>query len=529
MAFETLINITTMYPGSEIPVITDSGNVDLVRSDLSAMFHQYTLIHDCIEGEQCIKRAGTRYLPMPNSTDQSQENLARYDGYRARAVFYGVTERTRDGLIGEVFNVDPTVTVPTQLDAVVKDADGSGVPLVQLAQETEADVMSYGRAGLFVDYPRTDGNATSIADIEEGNIRPTINHYKPWNVINWRTQRRGSLYVLTLVVLRERHETENGNFGVTIGNQYRVLRLKDDGTYWQELWVPGQSGTVGNVLDPTSIVQPKDAAGLPLKYIPFTFVGAKRNDAKIDRPPLYALASINMAHYRNSADYEDSCYMVGQPTPVITGVTQIWVDEVLKGRLELGSRASLPLPPGANFELVSATENSMIKEAIDHKERQMVALGAKLIEQKTVQRTATEAGIEESSEVSILATITKNVSAAYKFALEVCALFTGSVTVADDASQNLEDGIQFELNTEFALADASPEDIQSCIKAWQADAISFTEMRAKLRRTGYATQDDKAAKAEIAAQMAEDAKNNMNVGLDAAGNPINAPAGNFGA
>lgn len=526
MAFDQLLQ--SAFPGSSINPVTDSGNVDMVRSDLAHMFQQYSKIHDCLEGELSVKAAGTRYLPQPNPTDQTPENIARYSSYKTRAVFYGVTERTLEGLVGEVFNVDPTVEVPTQLDAVVKDADGSGVPLVQLAQETEADVLSYGRAGIFVDYPRTNGQATSRADIESGNIRPTINHYKPWNIINWRTQKIGGSVKLTLVVLREHHETSNGDFGVTIGNQYRVLRLIN-GVYSQELWIPGESGSIS--IDPTSTVEPLDATGKKLDYIPFTFVGAKRNDAKIDKPPLYSLASINIAHFRNSADYEDSVYMVGQPTPVIIGVTQSWVDEVLKGRLELGSRATIPLPAEADFKIVSATENGMVLEAMEQKERQMVALGAKLVEQKTVQRTATEAGIEESSEVSVLATITKNVSAAYKFALEICALFTGSTTVAADASQDVQSGIQFELNTEFALADASTEDIAGVIKAWQADAITFTEMRGKLRRTGYATMDDEKAKAEIAKQMAEDATNNMNIGLDAAGNPIDQNAGtnNFGS
>lgn len=508
-----------------MPVV-DNGNVDMVRTDLSHMFAQYTLIHDCLMGEMAVKHGGTRYLPQPNPTDMSAENTARYLSYKTRAVFYAVTERTLDGLIGEVFNVDPTVEVPTELDAVVKDADGSGVPLVQLAQETESDVLSYGRAGIFVDYPRTNGQATTKLDAEAGNIRPTINHFKPWNIINWRSEKIGVKMVLTLVILREHHERPLGDFGVTVAFQYRVLKLVN-GVYVQELWVPAEGGGIN--LDPTSVTTPLDSRGQPLDFLPFTFVGAKRNDARINKPPLYSLASINIAHYRNSADYEDSVYMVGQPTPVITGVTQQWVDEVLSGKLELGSRATIPLPTGADFKMVSATENGLVKEAMDQKERQMVALGAKLVEQKTVQRTATEAGIEESSEVSVLATITKNVAAAYQFALECCSIFTGSTTVAVDAATDINEGIQFVLNTEFSLADASAEDINTVIKAWQSDAITFTEMRGKLRRTGYATLDDKAAKKEIAAQMAQDAANNMNVGLDAAGNPLNAAPNNFGA
>ncbi|MDP0908071.1 hypothetical protein Q6322_30065, partial [Klebsiella pneumoniae] len=46
--------------------------------------------------------------------------------------------------------------------------------------------------------------------------------------------------------------------------------------------------------------------------IPFTFVGAQNNDPSIDESPLAALVEINLGHYRNSADYEDSVFLCGQ-------------------------------------------------------------------------------------------------------------------------------------------------------------------------------------------------------------------------
>jgi hypothetical protein len=64
-------------------------------------------------------------------------------------------------------------------------------------------------------------------------------------------------------------------------------------------------------------VQPKRGDGEAWNYIPFTFVGSVNNDETPDLPPLYDLAVLNVAHYRNSADYEESCYMVGQPTPYL--------------------------------------------------------------------------------------------------------------------------------------------------------------------------------------------------------------------
>lgn len=479
--------------------VSETGNSpDFIRPDLSYYFDIYDKIRDVISGSKAVKNASIKYLPMPNAVDQSAENLARYAGYKTRAIFYGVTRRTLSGLLGQVFNVDPTVKVPTVLDPVIKDANGSGIPLVQLAQETESDVICYGRSGLFIDYPVKDGPTTRAEQLS-GVIRPNIIAYKPWNVINWRTEKRGPDTVFTLVVLREKEEAALGAFGIEIKDKYRVLTL-ENGKYVQTIY----TGTRGSLTNDGSVT-PLGANGKPLSFIPFTFVGSVNNDAGIDHPPLDDMAELNIGHYRNSADYEDSVYMVGQPTPVITGLTKAWVDEVLKGRVELGSRGAVMLPVGAQFTLEQAQPNTLCKEAMEAKERQMTALGAKLVEQKTVQRTATEASQEQASETSVLATITNNTSAAYKWALEVASIFSGGVTIAEDAK---EDTIQFKLNTDFALANMTTEEINSVINAWIKEAISFTEMRTKLRSSGLAVQPDKKAKAEIDKEKQADAEFN---------------------
>ena len=58
---------------------------------------------------------------------------------------------------------------------------------------------------------------------------------------------------------------------------------------------------------------PTSAQGQPLTRIPFQFIGWENNDETPDLPPLYDLSIINLAHYRNSADYEEACYITGNP------------------------------------------------------------------------------------------------------------------------------------------------------------------------------------------------------------------------
>ena len=125
----------------------------------------------------------------------------------------------------------------------------------------------------------------------------------------------------------------------------------------------------------------------------------------------------------------------------------------------------------------------MPKEAMDTKERQMVALGAKLVEQKQVQRTATEAGLENASETSVLASAANNTSAAFEKALMWCMLFMGT------------DGeITFELNTDFDIYKLEPQAQQALLSLWQNEVLTWEEVRDNLRKANIAYMDNEEAK-----------------------------------
>ena len=66
--------------------------------------------------------------------------------------------------------------------------------------------------------------------------------------------------------------------------------------------------------------------------------------------------------------------------------------------------------------------------------------------------------------------------------------------------------------------------MRSVIDAWIKEAITFTEMRDKLRRNGLATEKDEVAKAEIQAEALQNADNNLALGLDPTGQAL--PNGN---
>lgn len=486
--------------------------VGYVRNEASMLHALWFLIRDAIEGETAIKgeygcraeyfkttfrgrRAAERYLPRPNPTDTSQENRKRYEQYVTRAVWYNFTSRTLDGLVGQIFLRPPVTQMPTELDPLTADCDGEGMTLEQVAKRTTQSVMAYGRAGLLTDFPVTNG-ALTPDQIKNDGIQPVIRHYHPWQIINWATTKRGAKRVLSLVVMQEINMDEDegeDTFGLTEHITYRVLRL-DPKTwvYSVEIW-GGQDATKKNAQPmKQNTFTPTDSEGKNFDEIPFTFVGSEANDVWCDRPPMYDLASLNIAHYRNSADYEESCHMVGQPTPVITGVDERWNTNVLKGAVTLGSRNAIPLPSGGDAKLLQAAPNQMPFEAMKQKEEQAQALGAKLVQASKKVRTATEVMVDTTSESSVLHNVAKNTSAAIEACLKWAARFAGSAIST----------IKYQLNTEFELTRMNANDRLAVVKLWQCGAIAFTEMRDVLRIDGTAQLDDKTAMPLIAAEQA---------------------------
>jgi len=457
--------------------------VDYTRDELSDMLSIYILIDDAIKGSKQIKSKGETYLPKPNSTDTSAENTARYDAYLERAMWTNFVRRTLVGLNGQVFMREPIFTVPDEMQPLVDSVDGE-VSLKQQVKQTNSDVLAFGRCGLLTDYPVVDGNPTRL-QIKLGEVRPVINQYKPWQVINWDRKNRGSMTILSLVVIVEQNLKATDGFYKEYQDQWRVLDLDENDEYRVRIYTKqpvkvdnGRADIYEFSEKPDEEFRPTDSDGNRWNIIPFTFVGSENNGPDIDFPPMYDIAVLNLGHFRNSADYEESSFIVGQPTPVFSGLTESWMERFFtNNKVYLGSRASISLPEGGRAELLQPDPNTMPYEAMKLKEAQIIALGGKLIQPTAIERTATEANIEKSAENSILASTAGNVGSAYQQHLVWGAKFQGAPT----------DDIEFVLPTEFDLAMMSPEERRQLTDEVLAGLITRDEARNALRKSGIAT------------------------------------------
>lgn len=435
---------------------------------------RWNVVLDVCAGDQAL-RAG-EYLPTLNAEDKSAGNLARNKAYRQRAVLFTATSFTRDGLIGLAYRNDPRAELPPKLEYLLKDADGAGTSIYQQSQAALAKNLEIGRHGLYVDF-------------SQALARPVIKAYLATDIINWRYSLSGGKSVLSLVVLREEIEVEDGGYGLLKTTQYRELALENGicvCRIWRESGEEGKPPVVIPVLDANGEEVSELAlrsSGAVLDFIPFQFIGSQNNDASIDPSPLYGLAKVNIAHFRNSADFEDSVFFVGQAQPYIAGLSEEWRDHIENPRDEngrptgakmyIGSRAPILLPSGGTFGFAQALPNMLVKDAMDQKEKQMIALGARMIDRTTAAKTATGENNDREATTSVLAMCVSNVSEAYQNCIAWCARYL-DIEVDSAAS--------FKINQDFVGMSADPSLITALVSAWQSGLLAKADVRAFFRR-----------------------------------------------
>lgn len=459
-------------------------SVTFVRPEVEAKRASWKLVRDAVAGSEAVKAGG--YVIPVNPHDTSDANRKRNEARVEGAFYFNATGRTLPALVGIAYGKWPEVQLPSDLEFLLQDVDGSGVGLINQSQATVSDVLQTGRAGLLVDYPQS-GRATSKADAEALALRPTIALYAAESIINWRTQRVGAQNLLTLVVLQETYE-EWGDFELEVATQYRVLRL-DEGRYVQEVWREARKGQ----WEVAESHEPRDGSGQPWSEIPFTFVGATNNDSTPDNPPLYDLADANIAHFRNSADHEEALFFAGQAQFWVSGATDEWVETLQKSGAYVGSRAIMPVPDGGQMGIVQAQAVSALSEEMKHKVELMAQLGARLIAPGQATRTATEAAADDKTSNSVLSIVCDNVSDAYRTALRWVAKFA---RVTHGAGE-----LDFSISTEFSGVQFDAAQMAQVLALVQAGYMPMSALWTYLRANGLidADKSDDEIQEELAA------------------------------
>lgn len=415
------------------------------------MLPVWEMMDDICAGERVVKSKGTVYLPMIYACEDGCENQNRYEAYKNRAVFYPIAKDTLNTNVGLAFAEDPNFA-HDGLEFLKKDADGAGNSIYQINQMGLGSQLKYGRGGFFVDFPKTDGAVTK-KDIESG-IRPFVVFYNAKQIINWRVKKINGMYKTSLVVLYEvsSQVDPQDEFNEKVVETYRVLRLDEENHYCVQTHVK-----VDDKFTASDIVYPTDSSGRKWNEIPFIAIGSKVNDFAIDEIPLEPVASVNLAHYRNSAEYEQSLFYAGQIQPVITNLDETWRDWLHENGFKLGSASALMLPQGATFNYVQAQETSLPKQGMDDKLNYMQLLGARMTDRNEVAKTATQSDNEQMTKHSVLSLCVANLNEAAEIYLKWVAKYIG-----------FGDKAVFSIKQDFAVGKLTLEQL----KYWQSEYAS---------------------------------------------------------
>ncbi|MGS5084089.1 DUF4055 domain-containing protein [Acinetobacter baumannii] len=400
----------------------------------------WSKVEDVCEGQHKVKAAKEKYLPRHNKQDNTPEAMAAYDSYLEHAVFYGVTGKTLGSLIGGAFSRLPNFQRPDDLEYLERNANGQGVGIYQIAQASLRHVLKTYRCALYVDYPNVTPSKVRAEDYSKQAF-PMIHVLPAKSVINWDTIIIGNQQKLSLVVIHEEVSSRaQGGFNFEKKDQFRVLRLEEiEGSYVFTIQVYKKNTDGVLTEEPKTI--PTDYNGKRWDYIPFTFVGAIDNTPAIESAPLLELADLNLAHYIDSADFQESVYFVGQPQFFMENVDTTMYEIIKKDGLYIGCKNAFPVKLG----FAQANPNTLSQTAMEKKWEQMKELGARLVQAGSANKTATEANNDDAVQHSVLSLCTVNISAAITQALRWCAKFA-----MPNVDSILPEELVFEISKEFS-------------------------------------------------------------------------------
>lgn len=445
-------------------------SVDTQHPEYNNMIDQWSRVGAAASGSVAVKALGVTLLPAPGEKDGKYDK-DRYEAYKKRAVYTNITGRTKSGMIGAAFRKPPELDLSGDLEFLAEDADGAGQSIDQMAKGSLSRLLTTGRDGLLVDHPETEEGLTA-EDQAKLDHKPYIKSYSAQSIINWKVESVGGRAVLVLVVLKESYaEDQEDEFSHEEKEQYRVLRLRDDG-YTQQVYRGGEAYT-DEVYPSTS-----DKGRWP--EIPFFFIGAVNNDPSVDEIPLADIAEENIAHYRNSADLEENCFIHGQLTlGVQTNLSSAQFEEANPTGIEVGARKGHFLGETGAFHSVQAEPNQLSDNLMERKEARMLMLGARLVEQRNPQETATAAKIDAAGSNSVLGDLVANVEEAYQTCINWCAEFAG------DSHKNT-----ILMNREFFPGSVDAHNWSAAIQLFDRGAIAKVDLQ-RLAKSADILEEDR--------------------------------------
>lgn len=402
--------------------------------------HQWTKCRDAYEGSDAIKAKNSAYLPR--LTDQPSDE---YNAYKDRALFYSITSKTIESLVGLAMQKEPILKFPEEMQRYFRE--NSGVEFYELLKSSFSETLLMGRFGVLIDRHIAGGPAKPVP-------------YNSESILNWELNDQG---LFNLIVLHERilQQEPNDRYVKKYYDQYRVLELVD-GVYTQSVY--------NSKLELVNTIQPVNT-GITMDFIPFFIVTPSGISSVVDKSPMADIVEVNISHYRTSADLEHGRHFTGLPTPVVIGVDASTV-------LKIGSMTAWVIPNDkgdAKYLEFTGEGLKSLEKALSEKQSQLASMSARLIDTSTRGSESPETvKLRYASENANLVSISRSVEAFLNMIYK---------TIASMESLN-DNEVRIDLNKEFISKSLTSKEVKELVEAYFEGGISKETLIYNLRKGG---------------------------------------------
>lgn len=438
--------------------------------------YNWSLVRDCVAGESAVKRKNTLYLPMPsgmvnatsadsyigNSTNYNlkrenydielynpnKHNNPAYQAYLHRAHLPGMTDHTLRGLLGIAMRKHPSVSLPSDLQYLYKDATVGHMTLLELFVESVSEILQTGRSGLGLDVD------------SDGKIKFVL--YKAEDIINWDYDKK-----LNRVLLKE--EKLEDWLSDEYYEEYKILEVDPMTGFYTVTEYDEED--VSSSEDDVDMKVPL-VMGRPLSELPFKIIGALTNEPNVDPAPLLPVALTALQIYIKNADLSQAEYLTCNPTLIITGASP---DDA---PITTGSTVAIVLNDPMSKVYYTETDSSGMTHLLKHIEKlsdEASQHGASLIAQQKGEKESGDAlRIRQAASTATLHSVVNTVGNAIESLLVTAANWMGT-----DAST-----ISFVPNTEFSEAGLDAGQLAALMNAYLNGGISIDTLVDNFRRSG---------------------------------------------
>lgn len=425
---------------------------------MRVMEAEWPLLTALLGGTRTMRAASTTFLPRQPKEDQEDYN------YRlAVATLFPAFERTCTVMAGKPFAKEVTLSkdTPDVILDLCNNIDGEGRSLHAFASDVfDHSAIKYGFGGILVDFTRTQGRARTRAEEKAIGARPYCVHIKAEQILGWMVGEVGGKPGLTMLRIAETKEVPDGDYGTKLLKRVRVLR---PGSF--EVWEESANGSYALVRE--------ESGATTLSFIPFVPVYGRRAAFMQGMPPLLNLAYLNVKHWQNESDQDDSARFARKRLLVFSGINN-------KDEIVMAASQAVNLPAGGSADVLQGSAESVTvgRSELNALEEQMIQTGAELLVAQPGQRTATEASNDAEANKSALQSIVENYEDALDLVLDYMAAWLGIDRTA-----------KVTLFKDFAAQSLTEAGAQMIVNLFQAGLLSKETAIKEMQRRGVLSPD----------------------------------------